>query len=247
VSAALLFALILAASLLFAMLGLGGGMVYVPILHWFGLDLKTQAVPLGLALNLANTALALIPFRRAGLVDWRAGSPVAVAAVCAAPAGAYTVRFLPEQAVLFAFAALAVIVALRVLRAQPHSRVPQRCSVAVLGGMGAAAGFLGGLLGIGGGFLVGPFLISSGFAAKRAAATTAYVVTASSLSGFLGHAGSMRLPPWHSLLAVTAVVLGSQAGAALLTRARQTAWVRWTYAIVLLAVAARLMMDAIGG
>jgi uncharacterized membrane protein YfcA len=247
VSAAILFALILVASLLFTMLGLGGGTVYVPILHWFGLDLKTQAVPLGLALNLANTGLALIPFSRAGLVGWRAGSPVAIAAVCASPAGAYAVRFMPERAVALVFAAVAAIVAVQVPGARPHLRANRSGSVAALAGAGAAAGFLGGLLGIGGGFLVGPFLISGGFEAKRAAATTAYVVTASSLSGFLGHAGSMRLPLGPSVLAVIAVVLGSQTGAARLIRAKRTAWLRWTYALVLLAVAARMIVVAMAG
>lgn len=56
--------IILLASFLFAMLGLGGGMVYVPVLTWAGFPVKEVAIPLGLLLNGLNTLLALIPFAR---------------------------------------------------------------------------------------------------------------------------------------------------------------------------------------
>lgn len=54
--------IIFVASFLFAMLGLGGGMVYVPVLTLAGFDVKEVAIPLGLLLNGLNTLLALIPF-----------------------------------------------------------------------------------------------------------------------------------------------------------------------------------------
>ena len=81
-------AVIAAASFLFAMLGLGGGMVYVPILHWMGFDLKTVAIPLGLLLNGLNTFLALTVYARKGLVDWRGGAAMGIAATVGAPLGA---------------------------------------------------------------------------------------------------------------------------------------------------------------
>ena len=33
------------ASFVFAMLGFGGGMVYVPVLNWAGFDMKEVAIP----------------------------------------------------------------------------------------------------------------------------------------------------------------------------------------------------------
>jgi len=32
----------------FSKLGLGGSGLYIPILHWLGLDFKTEAIPLGM-------------------------------------------------------------------------------------------------------------------------------------------------------------------------------------------------------
>ena len=50
-------------------------------------------------------------------------------------------------------------------------------------GMGALVGFLSGLLGVGGGFLLTPLLIFSGIPAEVAVATTASHLTASSMAG----------------------------------------------------------------
>ncbi len=52
-------------------------------------------------------------------------------------------------------------------------------------GLGGAIGFLSGLLGVGGGFLLTPLLIFSGIPSSVAVATTASHITASSMSGAL--------------------------------------------------------------
>jgi hypothetical protein len=78
-------------------------------------------------------------------------------------------------------------------------------------GVGGAAGFLGGLLGVGGGNFVVPALVALGFDPKKASATTSFVVIFASLSGFLGHASLAGMN--YALLGWTA--LGSAGGAAL--------------------------------
>jgi uncharacterized membrane protein YfcA len=55
----------------------------------------------------------------------------------------------------------------------------------VILGLGGAIGFLSGLLGVGGGFLLTPLLIFSGIPSSIAVATTASHITASSMSGAL--------------------------------------------------------------
>src|SRR5690348_3896815 len=53
----------------------------------------------------------------------------------------------------------------------------------VILGMGAAIGFLSGLFGVGGGFLLTPLLIFYGVPSAVAVATTSSHITASSISG----------------------------------------------------------------
>src|SRR6266540_6102709 len=55
----------------------------------------------------------------------------------------------------------------------------------VMLGLGAAVGFLSGMFGVGGGFLLTPFLIFSGISAPIAVATGANQIVATSVSGAL--------------------------------------------------------------
>ena len=52
--------LVFAVATVFSMLGLGGGMLYVPLFKWLELPLKTVAIPLGLLLNGVTSASALV-------------------------------------------------------------------------------------------------------------------------------------------------------------------------------------------
>lgn len=245
----IVFTFILVASFLFAMLGLGGGMVYVPVLHWAGLDLKGAAIPLGLLLNGLNTLLALIPYSRGKLVDWRGGLPMGITATVFAPLGAYSVKYFPTRMLLILFAAVVVAAAIRMLataaRENAAGMMPLRRRMLIGGVSGGAIGYLGGLLGIGGGFVVAPLLMWMGYPVKMAAATTAYVVTFSSFSGFLGHVVEGHLEVKLTALVVVSVLLGSQLGANFMARRARAEWVKRTYGVVLLAVAAKLFYEAL--
>ena len=63
----------------FSMLGMGGSQLYIPILFWMGMDFKTEAVPLGMLLNVVNSSSAAITYARSKLIAWRVAVPFAVA------------------------------------------------------------------------------------------------------------------------------------------------------------------------
>jgi len=241
---------ILLASFLFAMLGLGGGMVYVPVLKWAGFSVKEVAIPLGLLLNGLNTLLALIPFARKRLVDWRGGMAMAAAAFALAPVGAFTARFVPVHLLLMLFAFAVLVAAVRMLffarQPEPDTIMPLRKRSVIGAFVGGFAGFMGGMLGLGGGFIIAPILMWMGYRTKQAAATTAFVVTFSSFSGYLGHVaqGQMNWP--LTLVVVAAVAVGSQLGGGFMSTRAKPLWVKRLYAIVLLAIAAKLILGAMG-
>lgn len=97
------------------------------------------------------------------------------------------------------------------------------------------------MLGLGGGFIVAPMLMEPGYPTKQAAATTAFIVTFSSFSGFLGHMAEGRIDPLLAGLAVVAVVAGSQFGAWFMASKARPDWVRRFYGVLLLAVAVKLI------
>ena len=243
---------ILVVSSVFVVLGLGGGILFVPVIHWSGYDLQTVAIPLGLMLNGLNTLLSLIPYGRAGLVDWKGGWPMALAAAVTAPMGALLQPHLAAGFVLALFAGAISVAALRAFRGarrvssgghavagdQASLRVGLRLAV------GAAVGFVGGLLGIGAGFVIAPTFMALGYSPRRTAATTALVVTVCSFAGFAGYVPRLDLPMALAVPAVVAVIVGSQIGARLMLRGAKPAWITWGYVTILFAVALKLVWEA---
>ncbi len=243
----IVFFIIAIASFIFAMLGLGGGMVYVPVLNWAGFDMVSVAIPLGLLLNGLNTLLVLIPFARKKLVDWKGGAVMAITALIASPLGAMTSEHVPVGTLKILFAVMVVAAALRTLWAskqvEPEEMMPLKKRSIIGFFVGSFAGFIGGMLGLGGGFIIAPILMMMGYKTKEAAATTAFVVTFSSFSGFLGHIsqGHMNWP--LTTIVVIAVIIGSQLGGLYMTQKAKSKQVKIAYAIVLLLIATKIVYD----
>lgn len=246
---ALVFLIIAIASFIFAMLGLGGGMVYVPVLNWAGFNLVSVAIPLGLLLNGLNTGLVLIPFARKKMVDWKGGAVMAATALIASPLGAMTSEHVPVQMLKILFAALVIAAALRILwaskQAEPEKMMSMKKRSIIGFFVGGFAGFVGGMLGLGGGFIIAPILMMMGYKTKEAAATTAFVVTFSSLSGYLGHVSQGHMNWWLTIIVVIAVVIGSQLGGRYMTQKAKSKQVKIIYAIVLLLIAVKMVYGVI--
>ncbi len=244
----IVFFIIAIASFIFAMLGLGGGMVYVPALNWAGYDLITVALPLGLLLNGLNTSFALIQFGRKKLVDWKGGIFMAISALVSSPLGAITSEYVNQSDLKLIFAIAVLFAAIRMLmqanKKEPEQKagLKKRIIIGVI--VGLSVGFLGGLLGIGGGFIFAPVLMYLGYKTKEAAATTAFVVTFSSFSGYLGHAaqGNMNWP--LTLILIAAVIIGSQFGARFMSNKAKPKMVKKIYAVVLIAIAIKFSWGA---
>ncbi len=241
----IVFFIIAFASFLFAMLGLGGGMVYVPVLNWAGFDMVSVAIPLGLLLNGLNTGLVLIPFGRKKMVDWKGGAVMAATALIASPLGAMTSDKLPVQTLKILFALMVIAAAVRTLWAsklpEPDTMMSFKKRSLIGFFVGGFAGFIGGMLGLGGGFIIAPILMMMGYKTKEAAATTAFVVTFSSFSGFLGHMSQGHINWWLTAIVVLAVIIGSQLGGRYMTQKAKSKQVKIIYAIVLMLIAVKMV------
>lgn len=241
--------IILMASFLFAMLGLGGGMVYTPVFILAGFPVKEVAIPLGLLLNGLNTLLALIPFARKKLVDWKGGALMAVSAFIFAPLGAMSAKYVPVKSLLVMFAVMVIIAALRMLvfakNPEPEAMMTLKKRLILSSITGTGAGFLGGLLGIGGGFIIAPILMWMGYKTKEAAATTAFVVTFSSFSGYFGHMTGGVINWKITIPVIIAVIIGSQAGASFMSGNINPKAVKIVYGIVLLLIAIKLILGVL--
>lgn len=238
-------------SFVFSMLGMGGSQLYIPILFWLGMDFKTQAIPLGMLLNVVNTSSASITYARKGLVNWRVALPFGLTMIAFAPLGALVNTTLPLDALILSFALFTAAAAVLMLRGRKSKEsmvgTPRRRMILGLSG-GSALGFTAGLIGRGGGSFVVPLLYLAGLEAKIAAATSALVVTCSGLSSFASHVLMKAEPVWDIwILSALAVLAGSQLGSRFMASHLNPGQVRKVFGIVLLGISATLVLkDVIG-
>ena len=239
-----------AIAFVFSMLGMGGSQLYIPILFWVGMDFKTEAVPLGMLLNLVNSGSAAITYGRKGLIAWRIAIPFAAAMIAFAPLGVWLNIQLPVKPLLIFFALFTASAAVLMLSGWKPKRGELSNRGRVLLGLtaGSVLGIIAGLIGRGGGSFVVPLLYIAGLDARMAAATSALVVTGSGMSSFLSHLVTAAQPQWGVWLAtVVAVLLGSQLGSRLMAERMKSRAVKRVFGFVLLGVAALIIIkDVIG-
>lgn len=111
--------------------------------------------------------------------------------------------------------------------------------------IGAFAGYLGGLLGIGGGNFIIPVLVGSGMEPKKASGTTAFVVLFASLSGFLGHATLGAINWTLLLIAAVGSIAGAIIGANLMHSKLKNNQVKLVIGLVLYGVAIKFIWGLI--
>ena len=195
-----------------AMAGLGAAFLFVPLFYYLGVPLG-EATSTALLLNAVSLSAATVNYARAKLIDWRVGIPVLVTAVVMSPIGARLTVHVPRDVLLALFVGFLVFAGAMMLFYRPKRAEQQRgptAEIAVGAGVGGVAGFLGGLLGVGGGNIVLPGLTWLGLDAKIAAGTTALVVVFSSLSGFLGHMSLGGLDPTFLVTMAVVAAAGSR-------------------------------------
>ncbi|NMC13870.1 MAG: sulfite exporter TauE/SafE family protein [Chloroflexi bacterium] len=241
ISAALVFVF----SGLLAMAGLGAAFLFVPLFYYLGVPLA-EATPTALLLNVVSLLLATINYWRGKLINWRVGLPVLVAAVVLSPIGARLTASVNKTLLLGMFAAFLVFAGAMMLFYKAKTReqaLSRPVEVAAGASVGTVAGFLGGLLGVGGGNFILPVLNWLGLDAKVAAGTTALVVVFSSLSGFLGHATMGGLDPiFVGVMAVMAAG-GSIVGSQLMKTKVSSSQLKKIIGVLLFVIAAKMIFD----
>jgi uncharacterized protein len=166
--------------MMMALTGAGGGILSVPLLV-FGLNLSiASAGPIGLLAIAVAGSLGAINGLRTKLLRYRAALVMAGLGILLAPIGVYMAQRIPNTPLLLAFASILIMVSIRMfIQAQqeitgnapkeppaPPCKLDQSigrliwsvpCARSLMGS-GAIAGFLSGLLGVGGGFIIVPAL-----------------------------------------------------------------------------------------
>lgn len=240
---ALVLILVMTAAALFGIMGLGSGIIYVPILSWWGLDFATGAVPMGLLLSIATGAGAAYTYSRMGLVHKGTGLAAASTVLLGAPLGVRVLHTFPVSYAKIVLAAAAFYVAIRAIRSgepHPHHQHTYVLAMGLTLLVGFFMGFFSALIGVGGGFLLAPVLLASGYPVKEAVGTTAFVVTICTFIAFLFHLPTAEFPMQPAILLTAGAFVGARLGGIWASRHANPKLIRFLVAVVIIGIAIKV-------
>jgi hypothetical protein len=206
------------AGLLSGLFGVGGGIVMVPLLvAWLALDQRRAAATSLLAIVPIATASA-VGYAVTGSVDPVAGAILLAGGLLGGVLGSRLLPRTPIPTLQLWFGILSLATAARLVLADPSSTggVGQPWEAILLALVGAAAGVLAGLLGVGGGIIMVPGLvIVAGDSADVARGTSLLVIVGTALVATRTNLRNGLVAVRVSVLAGLAGVPAGLAGAAL--------------------------------
>ncbi|MEV5729595.1 sulfite exporter TauE/SafE family protein [Streptomyces pharetrae] len=219
-------------------LGAGGSILAVPALIYLLGFSPAEATTASLIIVIVTSLTALLAHARAGTVRWRAGLLFAAAGLPPAAAAGLLSARIPAAVLTLAFAALAVLAGLRMLRRRTPA-ANGTVSAPRATGAGAALGTVTGFLGVGGGFLAVPALVAAlAVPMSAAVGTSLLVIIANALVALAARTATEVSLDWALIMPfVATAVLGAWDGKRLSAKVRPATLQR-AFGGLLLAVAA---------
>jgi uncharacterized membrane protein YfcA len=244
------------------LLGVGGAFIMVPvmIIVFNGMDVPSDAAVklafgTSLMVVLPTAVFSSFAHHRRGAVRWKAAAVLGCTGAAGAVLGAtLTAQVLSETAAKVIFGAVAILGAARMVLWKPPDGQPGPDGNALVwAAWGLPLGVFTGLLGVGGGILMVPLMVTVlRFGMHRAVGTSTAVMLFTSGAGALtyivhgldtpglpgGTLGYFHLPAWLCLASTSMVM--TQAGAWLAHRLR-AGMLRAVFAVVMLLVGLSMM------
>lgn len=237
------------------MLGIGGGVVMVPLLTLFArMPIKrTAGTSLAVIFMVITVGVIAQEIRKPGDIHWEVSLVLAAGAFSGTFIGRWLNKKLPENVFKYIFCAVLIVVAIRLLGVLPRTdpflgataSLDDLAHIAYLVCVGLFAGIVAALFGLGGGVVVVPALVLAfGFFQQDFAATRAtslgMILPTSLISAYLHYrAGNvdLRLVARMTPLAVVFAV-----GGVLLAYAVPGATLKVIFGLLLIAASIRLAL-----
>jgi uncharacterized membrane protein YfcA len=210
------------------LIGVGGALVLVPVLLFLYPDASPLVITgVSLAIVLVNAIGATFAYARQRRADYRNGLVFAVGTVPGVLLGIFTLQFISRPSFTLVFGlAMVLISAFLIFRGEPATKAESlngsyHCNRPLGFSISIGAGYLAGLLGIGGGIIHVPIMVYiMCFPTHVATATSSFILVFTGITGTLTHLSQGSYgSDWAVILWLAAgVVVGSQLGARLSKR-----------------------------
>lgn len=216
-------------STFFSMLGMGGGILYVPILLFAGYTMKT-APSISLILILATSLAALFHFSKNKLVDWKLAFIMDPPTDIMAFVGGYYSSLLPENYAKILLIIILMIAGILMMRPKKNGGLELKkdksyywhrkfngheyvVNIPLIIFSTALIGLISGVLGITGGVVKLPIMVLlCGVPMGIAIATSTVMVALTAMFGLFGHALQGSVDYKIGLILAVAALLGGTLG-----------------------------------
>lgn len=211
------------AGVLAGMFGVGGGIVTTPAVNALLGGTAIQAVATPLPVILPTSIVGAFTYARAQEVSYRAARWAVVPGVVAAVVGAGLTDLVNAHLLLVITAGLIVLTSIQVIRGRPPKTPWEKGATPVwkFSAVGTLAGFVSGLLGVGGGIVMVPaFTAWIGMPLKRALGTSLAIIAVLVVPSTIVHALLGHIDWTIFLVLALGVVPGARIGAHMALRAQ---------------------------
>jgi len=184
--------LIFITAFVFSNTGMGGGLLYVPILIFLGEMSYSEARPISLCFAFATTGLSAYNHARKGLVDYRVGGIAVSGTLTGTILGFFFISNVDDRIPGLMFSVFIFFVCIKMIYDLKKAGTPQPFRslgskrYVLTASVTLASGFLSISLGIGGGLLLVPlFIYINGLETRRASGTSSFTAMFTTLSGIV--------------------------------------------------------------
>ena len=206
------------------LLGIGGGVILVPMILYLPAMLgvasftMTQAVGMSMVQVLAASLLGLRSHAKFGAIPQAVAVPLGVSVGFGAIAGGILSGYLPDSVLTVVFAGLAITAAILMLvpvrGAGDGTEIPEGFRTDLASVMAVGVGLASGLVGIGGGVLMIPLLTTVfRLPIRMVIGISTAVVLVAGLMGTLGKALTHQIPWEDTIFLVAGALMGAPLGA----------------------------------
>jgi len=245
-----------------SMIGIGGGVLYVPILLSFDFPFY-QAAAISLFIIMALSLSSTLVYYRVQLVDWKLALAIEPIIAITALIGGYYSSFIQIKELKILFILILIVSGYFMIKPikkiqdkfinkrkwgyWPRKFGEEEYSINLLIGLPLTVlvGLVAGLLGTGGGAIKVPLMVLLlGVPMKIAVGTSCFMVGITALFGFWGHFFAGHFEPKMALILALVVFTGAQAGSRISIKVDKIL-LKKIYAIFLFLISAWMMVNVI--
>ena len=237
-----------AAGILGSMIGLGGGVIVVPVLTFVGFP-PTLAASNSLFAAFSNAVASTISYSKQKRIEYSIGLKLGLLSIPGTVLGAYISTDASPGIfkILFGIVLISSVIYIFTKR-KIESKQINTSKLVMLLAIGASffAGIISSFFGIGGGIVFVPLMVAAmGLGMKKAAPTSQFILLFTSFSGLITHSIFGHPDYYQSLLLAIGAFAGGMFGARLSLEVKEKN-LQILVSAVIIAAAIKLFVDSIG-